>query len=90
LGINVAHELGHRPNRSEQFMAKPLLLNSQYKYFFVEHNKGHHKKAAAHDDPATARLKESVYAFWFRSIYWSYISAWKIQNQEIKRMGYRF
>ena len=59
MGINVAHELGHRTKKSEQFFAKFLLLTSQYMHFFVEHNKGHHKNVATHDDPATARLKES-------------------------------
>jgi alkane 1-monooxygenase len=43
FGINVAHELGHRVNRFEQFLAKSLLLTSQYIHFFIEHNKGHHK-----------------------------------------------
>lgn len=88
MGINVAHELGHRPKKGEQFMAKFLLLTSQYMHFFVEHNKGHHKHVATSEDPATARRGESVYAFWIRSIFRSYVSAWKIQNQERKRRGY--
>jgi alkane 1-monooxygenase len=43
FGINVAHELGHRVNKTEQLMAKALLLTSLYTHFFIEHNKGHHK-----------------------------------------------
>ena len=31
------------------------------------------------EDPATARYNQSVYSFWFTSIFRQYISAWKIQ-----------
>ena len=61
FGINVGHELGHRVNRTEQFLAKMLLLTSQYMHFFIEHNKGHHKRVATPEDPSSARLGESVY-----------------------------
>ncbi|MBS4063033.1 MAG: alkane 1-monooxygenase [Chitinophagaceae bacterium] len=87
FGINVAHELGHRVNKAEQWMAKALLLTSQYIHFFIEHNKGHHKNVATHEDPSSARLNESVFAFYPRTIIFSYISAWKIANEEVKKKG---
>jgi alkane 1-monooxygenase len=87
FGINVAHELGHRINKAEQWMAKALLLTSQYIHFFIEHNKGHHKNVATHEDPSSARLNESVFAFYPRTIIFSYISAWKITNEEVKKKG---
>lgn len=87
FGINVAHELGHRTNKAEQWMAKALLLTSQYIHFFIEHNKGHHKNVATHEDPSSARLNESVFAFYPRTIIFSYISAWKIANDEVKKKG---
>jgi alkane 1-monooxygenase len=85
FGINVAHELGHRAKKSEQFLAKALLLSSQYIHFFIEHNKGHHKNVATHEDPSSARLNESVFAFYPRTIIFSYISAWRIANDEMKK-----
>lgn len=85
FGINVAHELGHRVNKTEQLMAKALLLTSQYIHFFIEHNKGHHKNVATHEDPSSARLNESVFAFYPRTIIFSYISAWKIATEEMKK-----
>ena len=85
FGINVAHELGHRVNKTEQWMAKALLLTSQYIHFFIEHNKGHHKNVATHEDPSSARLNESVFAFYPRTVFFSYISAWKIANDEVKK-----
>lgn len=85
FGINVAHELGHRVNRFEQILAKSLLLTSQYIHFFIEHNKGHHKNVATHEDPSSGRYNETVFAFYPRTIIFSYISAWKIANEEMKK-----
>lgn len=87
FGINVAHELGHRVNRFEQFLSKALLLTSLYMHFFIEHNKGHHKRVATPEDPSSARYGEPVYLFYFRSILFSYFSAWKIANTEVKKKG---
>lgn len=87
LGINVAHELGHRSSRFERFLAKALLLPSAYMHFFIEHNYGHHKNVSTLEDPASARYNESVYVFWLRSVLFSYTSAWKIENKRLKRKG---
>jgi alkane 1-monooxygenase len=87
FGINVAHELGHRINKYEQVFAKALLLTSLYMHFFIEHNKGHHKNVATPEDPSSARYNEPVFAFYFRTIIFSYISAWKIANSEMKKKG---
>lgn len=87
FGINVAHELGHRVNRFEQLLAKSLLLTSQYIHFFIEHNKGHHKNVATHEDPSSGRYNESVFAFYPRTIIFSYISALKIANNEMQKKG---
>lgn len=87
FGINVGHELGHRANKFEQTLAKMLLLTSQYMHFFIEHNKGHHKRVATPEDPSSARYGEWVYAFYFRSIIYSYFNAWNIANKEVKKKG---
>ena len=87
FGINVAHELGHRVKKFEQVFAKALLLTSLYMHFFIEHNKGHHKHVATPRDPSSARFNEPVYIFYFRTIIFSYLSAWKIANQEMKKNG---
>ena len=87
FGINVGHELGHRVNKFEQLLAKALLMTSLYMHFFIEHNKGHHKNVATPQDPSSARLNEPVYTFYFRTIIFSYLSAWKISNDEMKKKG---
>ncbi len=87
FGINVAHELGHRVNGYEQLLAKTLLLTSLYMHFFIEHNKGHHKNVATPEDPSSARYNEPVYTFYFRTVIFSYLSAWKIANEEMAKKG---
>lgn len=87
FGINVGHELGHRVNKLEQTLAKTLLLSSLYMHFFTEHNKGHHKRVATPEDPSSARYGEPVYTFYFRTIVFSYLSAWHIANEEVRKKG---
>jgi alkane 1-monooxygenase len=87
FGINVAHELGHRNNKFEQGLAKLSLLTSMYTHFFIEHNKGHHKNVATPNDPSSARYNEWVYLFYFRTISLTYLSAWHIANDEVKKKG---
>ncbi|MCZ2458653.1 MAG: alkane 1-monooxygenase [Chitinophagales bacterium] len=85
FGINAAHELGHRVNKYEQVMAKMLLLTTQYMHFFIEHNKGHHKRVATKEDPSSSRHNEWIYTFYFRSIIFGYLSAWNIANNEMRK-----
>jgi alkane 1-monooxygenase len=87
FGINVGHELGHRVNRLEQGLAKVSLMSSLYMHFFIEHNKGHHKRVATPEDASSARYNEVVYSFYFRTIIFSYLSAWHIACDEVKKKG---
>jgi len=90
IGINVAHELGHRVNKYEQTMSKTLLLSALYMHFFIEHNRGHHKNIATDKDPASARYGENLYAFWVRSTVGSYLSAWRLERERLERKGQAF
>jgi alkane 1-monooxygenase len=85
FGINIGHELGHRHNRWEQRLAKFSLLTSLYTHFFIEHNKGHHKHVATPQDPSSARLGEALYAFWPRTMFYTWMGAWKIAGNESKK-----
>lgn len=89
LGINVAHELGHRRKRSEQRMSKALLLTSGYVHFFVEHNRGHHTRVATEEDPASARRGEWLYAFWVRSVIGGYRGAWALERERLEKRNER-
>ncbi len=89
FGINVAHELGHRHKKSEQLLAKILLATSMYMHFFIEHNRGHHARVSTEEDPASARRHEVLYAFWFRSVVNSYLSAWRLERDRLRRKKQR-
>jgi alkane 1-monooxygenase len=56
-------------------------------HFFIEHNKGHHKRVATPEDPSSARLGEPLYLFWIRSIVNSYRSAWHIAAKDQQKKG---
>lgn len=89
-GINVAHELGHRANRFEQLLSKILLLPELYLHFFIEHNRGHHKHVGTEHDPASAPAGENIYSFWLRSVVGSWLSAWQIQRDDLRKNGLPF
>ncbi len=81
VGINCAHELGHRNSRGEILLAKTLLFTVSYMQFFIEHNRGHHKNVSTLEDPATSRYNETLYSFWIRSMFMGWISAFKIEKK---------
>ncbi len=89
-GINVAHELGHRKSKIERTLGKLLLLPALYMHFYIEHNYGHHLKAATPEDPATAKYNQSLYSFWVSSIYKQYTNSWRIQMDLLKRANNSF
>lgn len=79
LAINTAHELGHKRESVERWMSKIALAPTGYGHFYVEHNRGHHVRVATPEDPASARLGESFYAFWPRTVWGSLTSAWQLE-----------
>ena len=90
LGINVAHELGHRVTWYEQLLSKMLLSSSMYLHFFIEHNRGHHKNVSTDEDPASSRYGETIYAFYFRSVINGWLSAWHLERDLLKKKGHSF
>lgn len=89
-GINVAHEIGHRKGKWNHIASQILLLPNHYMHFFIEHNRGHHKRVATLEDPATSRYNENVYAFWIRSTRDSYLSAWQLESERLKQRNLPF
>lgn len=90
LGINVAHELGHRKPWFDQLIAQLLLTPALYMHFTLEHNYWHHKYVSTPDDPSSARKNETVYVFWIRSIFGVLINAFKLENRRLKSKGFHF
>lgn len=90
MGINVAHELGHRKAKHERVMAKLLLLSSLYMHFIIDHNRGHHVRVSTPEDPSSARYGEMLYQFWIRSMWGCFASAWEIEGRLMKQKGRAF
>ena len=87
IGIGTAHELGHKQESVDRWLSKLALASSMYGHFFVEHNRGHHKRVATPEDPASARMGESFWAFLPRTVLGSLISAWELERERLKRKG---
>ncbi|WP_433564502.1 alkane 1-monooxygenase [Nocardia sp. CA-151230] len=87
IGINAAHELGHRSEQLERWLAKVALAQSGYGHFFVEHNRGHHVRVATPEDPASARFGESLWEFLPRSAVGGFRSALALERERLSRKG---
>lgn len=85
MGINIGHELGHRPERFNQFFGEILLLTSLNTHFLPYHNEGHHREVATPQDPATAKKGQWLFHFWFTSHFGSYLKAWKIEASRMSK-----
>ena len=88
IAINTAHELGHKRADLEKWLSKVALAQSGYGHFFIEHNRGHHVRVATPEDPASARLGESFWAFLPRTVAGSLSSAWGIERARLERGGH--
>lgn len=87
IGINTAHELGHKKEKHERWLSKVALAQTFYGHFFIEHNRGHHVRVATPEDPASSRFGESFWRFLPRSIAGSLTSAWGLERKRLARMN---
>jgi alkane 1-monooxygenase len=87
IGINAAHELGHKKQSAERWLSRIALAQTGYGHFYIEHNRGHHVRVATPEDPASARLGESFWAFLPRTVVGSVASAWRLERKRMKRRG---
>ncbi|NYJ03677.1 alkane 1-monooxygenase [Nocardioides thalensis] len=87
IGINTAHELGHKKESVERWLAKITLAPTFYGHFYIEHNRGHHVRVATPEDPASSRLGENFYEFWPRTVIGSLKSAWEVEAKRFRRKG---
>jgi alkane 1-monooxygenase len=83
IGITFAHELGHRRSLSDRLLAHGLMGAVGYGQFMIEHYRGHHTRVCTPDDPATARLGESLYAFVLRTVRGQFLSAWRLERDRL-------
>ena len=87
IAIAVAHELGHKKEKLERWLAKISLAQTFYGHFFIEHNRGHHVRVSTPEDPASSRMGENFYEFWPRTVFGSLRSAWRLESARFERLG---
>ncbi|MDT0202361.1 fatty acid desaturase [Nocardioides sp. AE5] len=85
IGINTAHELGHKKEANERWLSKIALAQVAYGHFYIEHNRGHHVRVATPEDPASSRMGENFYQFWPRTVLGSLKSAWSLEKKRYAR-----
>ena len=89
IAINTAHELGHKKESHERWLARVALAQTFYGHFFIEHNRGHHVRVSTPEDPASARMGETVWSFMPRTVLGSLRSAWGLEKRRLQRRGRR-
>jgi alkane 1-monooxygenase len=82
VGINTAHEMGHKKDTLERWLAQ-----TAYGHFYIEHNRGHHVRVSTPEDPASARFGETFWEFLPRSVIGSARSSVHLEAQRIRRLG---
>lgn len=82
-GIVLAHELIHRRG-GFRLAGRALLAGVLYEHFTTEHLRGHHRRVATVEDPATARYGERFWPFFLRTVPAQFASAWALES---KRLG---
>jgi alkane 1-monooxygenase len=85
IGINTAHELGHKKDDVERWLSRIALASTAYGHFYVEHNRGHHVRIATPEDHATSRFGESFWRFLPRVVKGSVVSAWNLEKVRLQR-----
>ena len=83
LAINTGHELGHKRSKLEKTLAKIVLAVPFYGHFMIDHNRGHHRDVSTPEDPASARMGESIYKFARREMPGAFLRAWNIEKDRL-------
>lgn len=86
IGINTAHELGHKKDDLERWLSKITLAQTFYGHFYIEHNRGHHVRVSTPEDPASSRFGETFWSFLPRSVWGSLRSSWELEKARMKRL----
>ncbi len=80
VGITYSHELMHRRNRTERWMADVLLAMVLYSHFRSEHLLVHHRHVGTPADAVTARYNEGFHRFYPRVLHQSLCSAFAAER----------
>ena len=88
--MTLTHELGHKANKLDQFVAKFGNSVVGYGHFCIEHNRGHHVMVSTPEDPASARMGESIYRFAIREMTGTFERGIFHERERLAKKGYGF
>jgi len=89
-GLAIGHELGHKQNPVDRRFA---ILNNAvvaYTHIRLEHNVGHHVWVSTPEDPASARMGESIFRFAMREIPGAFADGMLSERKRLKQKGLSF
>lgn len=87
FGVLAAHEMIHSVSRAERALGTVMLAGLTCLHFRIAHLHLHHRLAATHADPSTARQGESFYRFMLRSLIGQWQGAWRFEIRRAARRG---
>jgi alkane 1-monooxygenase len=87
IGITYAHELIHKHNRLDTFLADILLTSVFYLHWRLHHIRCHHVRVGTPEDPASAPLGSTVYTFVPRSILRTWFDVSTLEAERLKKKG---
>ena len=82
-----AHELIHRTDKRLFRLGKWLYISLLFGHHTSAHRKVHHRFVGSLDDPNTAQLGESYYAFFTRAWADSFSAGWEMEKSVLMRHG---
>jgi len=88
--MTLTHELGHKSNKLDQFVAKFGNSVIGYGHFCIEHNRGHHVMVSTPEDPASARMGENIYRFAVREMSGTFERGIFHERERLAKKGYGF
>jgi alkane 1-monooxygenase len=85
--LTVGHELGHKQNKTDRWLALWVNAVVGYAHFRVEHNRGHHIWVSTPEDPASARMGETVYRFALRELPGTFLRGWHDEATRLEKLN---
>jgi alkane 1-monooxygenase len=90
IGFLFAHELFHKKNKFDVTLGTFDMLKNLYMHFHLEHIYGHHKYVSTPEDPATARMNQSLYSFLYQTITGSFRNSLSREISKLKSRNLSF
>ena len=87
FGLNLGPELGHKREWLPRKLALFTTALGGYGHFSIEHNRGHHRHVSTPEDPASAKMGESIWRFAVREMPGAFVRAWRLEADRLRRTG---